>query len=146
MRPYAIETLNVLAKYYEIYIFTSASKEYAEKIMSSLDPENKIFNGALYRKHCFSTKQGNYIKDLRIVSNKDLNDILIIDDLPHSFAFQIDNGIPILPYYNDPNDRELKYLAKYLLKIAKCKSLRETNKQHLRLAELGKKKIKEIFH
>ena len=146
MRPYAIAALSILAKYYEIYIFTSARKEYAEKIMSCLDPEMKIFNGALHRKHCFLTKQGNYIKDLRIVSNKDLNDMLIIDDLAHSFAFQVDNGIPILPFSNDPNDCELKYLAKYLLKIAKCKNLRETNKQYLRLAELGKKKITEIFH
>ena len=145
MRPYALETLSILAKYYEIYIFTSATKEYAEKIMNILDPEANIFNGALHRSHCFLTKKGFYIKDLRIITNKNLNDMLIIDNLSHSFAFQIDNGIPILPWYNDSNDCELRYLARYLIKIAKCNNLREANKQYLRLAELGKKKLSEIM-
>ena len=145
LRPYALETLSILAKYYEIYIFTSATKEYAEKIMNILDPDSRILNGALHRGHCFLTKKGFYIKDLRIVTNKDLNNVLIIDNLSHSFAFQIDNGVPILPWYGDSNDCELKHLAKYLVKIAKCSSLKDANKQYLRLSELGKKTLQEIM-
>ena len=53
------------------------------------------------------TKNGFFIKDLRIIANKQLKDILIVDNLAHSFGFQIENGIPILEYHNDQNDCEL---------------------------------------
>lgn len=146
LRPFALEALSVLTKYYEIYIFTSATKEYANRVMDILDPEKRIFNGALHRSHCCKTKKGFYIKDLRIVNNKNLNEMLIVDNLSHSFAFQIDNGIPILPWYDDPNDCELKYLTKYLVKISKEKDIREANKMHLKLGELVKKTMQEIIN
>jgi CTD small phosphatase-like protein 2 len=47
------------------------------------------------------TKNGFFIKDLRIIANKHLKDMLIVDNLAHSFGFQIENGIPILEYHND---------------------------------------------
>lgn len=56
------------------------------------------------------TKNGFYIKDLRIIKNRTLNNVLIVDNLAHSFGFQIENGIPILEWYDDANDKELKYL------------------------------------
>ena len=34
-------------------------------------------------------------------------DVLIIDNLVHSFAFQLDNGIPILEFYGYKDDTEL---------------------------------------
>ena len=50
------------------------------------------------------TKNGFFIKDLRIISTKHLKDIVIVDNLAHSFGFQIENGIPILEWFNDQND------------------------------------------
>ena len=44
-----------------------------------------------------------YVKDLRVI-NRDLKDILLVDNAAYSYAFQLDNGIPILPYYQGPND------------------------------------------
>lgn len=114
--------------------------------MDLLDPEKKIFQGALSQKHCFKTKNGFYIKDLRIVSNKTINKMLIVDNLSHSFAYQIDNGIPILPWYGDPNDKELKYLMKYLIKLVSFKDIRQANGQKLKLSELSQKKLNEIIY
>ena len=74
------------------------------------------------------TKNGFFIKDLRIIANKQLKDMLIVDNLAHSFGFQIENGIPILEYHNDQNDCELKYLIDYLMEAAKHDDLREYNK------------------
>lgn len=88
------------------------------------------------REHCLQTHQGNFIKDLRIISNAPLSNMLIIDNMPHSFAFQPDNGIPILGWHNDPKDMELKYLARYLLAATKHEDLRVYNKSRLRLVEL----------
>ena len=44
---------------------------------------------------------GYFIKDLRIFSNRDLNNLIIIDNLAISFGFQLLNGIPILEWTGD---------------------------------------------
>ena len=41
----------------------------------------------LSRNFCLETKKGLYIKDLRIISNRSLKDLIIVDNLSHSFAF-----------------------------------------------------------
>lgn len=64
------------------------------------------------------TKNGFFIKDLRIVKNKDLKHMILVDNLAHSFGFQIDNGVPILEWHNDKNDTELKQLMPYLIEAA----------------------------
>ena len=67
----------------------------------------------LYRQHCVETNYG-LIKDLRIVKNRNLKDMIIVDNSALSFAFHVKNGIPILPFYDDPLDEELKHLTYYL--------------------------------
>ena len=67
----------------------------------------------LYRQHCVETDFG-LIKDLRIVGNRDLKDMIIIDNSALSFAFNVNNGIPILPFFDNPEDEELRHLTFYL--------------------------------
>ena len=43
-----------------------------------------------------------------------MKDLLIIDNNFLSFALNVDNGIPILPYYDNEKDEELKHLTYYL--------------------------------
>ena len=62
--------------------------------------------------------------------------MLIVDNLAHSFGFQIENGIPILEWHNDQTDQELKYLATYLMEAADKEDLRAYNKSQLRLDDL----------
>eukprot|EP00353_Schmidingerella_taraikaensis_P008644 CAMPEP_0185577010 /NCGR_PEP_ID=MMETSP0434-20130131/7809_1 /TAXON_ID=626734 ORGANISM="Favella taraikaensis, Strain Fe Narragansett Bay" /NCGR_SAMPLE_ID=MMETSP0434 /ASSEMBLY_ACC=CAM_ASM_000379 /LENGTH=65 /DNA_ID=CAMNT_0028194447 /DNA_START=356 /DNA_END=553 /DNA_ORIENTATION=- len=65
----------------------------------------------MYREHCFQTEEGIFIKDLRVIKNRDLKDVILVDNSVYSFGFQLDNGVPIIPYFNDPTDQELVYLA-----------------------------------
>ena len=51
------------------------------------------------------THNGLRIKDLRIIKNRSLSDIVIVDNLVHSFGLQIDNGIPILDFTNNKDDK-----------------------------------------
>lgn len=44
-----------------------------------------------------------FIKDLRIF-NIPLSDVVLIDNAAYSYFFQLDNGIPIIPYYHGEND------------------------------------------
>jgi len=135
-RPYLYYFLEKLSKYYEIIIFTAAHASYASAVVDYIDPEKKFIKYVISRDRCLVTKNGYYIKDLRILANRDLKDVLIVDNITHSFSMQIANGVPILNYQDDPDDKELKYFAKYLEKCAETRNLREFNGQSLRLDEL----------
>jgi CTD small phosphatase-like protein 2 len=50
-----------------------------------------------------------YCKDLRII-NRDMDSMVLVDNAAYSYATQLDNGIPILPYYHGKADFELKAL------------------------------------
>jgi len=91
-----------------------------------------------------NTKNGFIIKDLRIFQNRNLKEMIIVDNLAHSFSFQLDNGIPLLEWQSDKNDEELKYLYKYLKKVQEYADVRTINKEYLRLMELGELKIEEL--
>ena len=43
--------------------------------------------------------------------------MLIIDNSCLSFAFNINNGVPILPFYDNDQDEELKHLTYYLNRL-----------------------------
>lgn len=84
------------------------------------------------------TEEGYYVKDLRIFKNWQLSDIVIIDNSAYSFAFHIDNGIPIIPYYDDKQDEEMLHLMQYLISLAQGKDIREQNRSAFELHRLAK--------
>ena len=139
-----MQFLQKLSEIYEIFIFTASAFQYAEAIVDSLDPKKLYIDGILSRDHCLQTKHGCYIKDLRIINNRDLKNMVIVDDLVHSFAFQINNGIPILKWTNQKDDRELKYLYKYLVKISGENDLRDANKIFFNLEGLAQIPFEKI--
>ena len=57
------------------------------------------------------------IKNLRIIQNRWLSDIIIVDNLVHSFGLQLENGIPILDFKNNFNDQELVGVEKILMAV-----------------------------
>ena len=57
----------------------------------------------------------------------------LIDNASYSYAWQIDNGIPILPFYDNKDDRELIELEKYLKNMIGVSDIREYNRNNLKL-------------
>mgnify|MGYP003879299237 FL=1 len=115
---------------------------WANTIISKIDPNGQFIKYILHRDNCLRTKNGLVIKDLRII-DRDLKDVVIVDDLVQNFGFQIDNGIPILAYNGNDEDDELRYLGKYLEKIAKIDDVRVANRNHLKLRNLLKTDIEK---
>ena len=128
-----MEFLQNMSQKYEIIIFTASTQYYADAIINHIDPENKYISYVLTRKHCMQTKNGFFIKDLRIIKNRDLKDMVIVDNLLHSFGLQIDNGIPILEFIDNPHDQELFHLEAYLDEAFLADDLRIFNAENLRL-------------
>ena len=83
------------------------------------------------------TDEGVHIKDLRVIGNRDLKDMILIDNAAYSFGFQIENGIPIIPFYDNKDDQELRHLIPYLKFLSSVEDLREINKQTFKLHMFG---------
>ena len=102
VRPYLRGALERLSKNFQLVLFTAAEPAYADAIMQHIDPFNKYFDARLYRQHCIETHYSadwgsSYIKDLRIIGNRRLQDLLIVDNAVLCFSLQLSNGIPVLP-------------------------------------------------
>ena len=69
------------------------------------------------------------MKDLRIFKGIDIKDILIIDNYVYSFAFHLENGIPIVPFFGEKNDSEMVKVIRYLSHIHDKDDLRVPNEQ-----------------
>ena len=122
---------------YEIVIFTASSKDYAEEIIKKLDPNNEYIDFILSREDCMVTRNGFYLKDLRILKDRKLTDMIIVDNLAHSFGFQVDNGIPILEWTGNQNDQELLHLQELLAEANTHEDVRKYLKKRLGLRRLA---------
>jgi len=115
-RPGVDEFLLRMAQYYELVIFTASLDKYANPLLDLLDT-NKTITGRLYREHC--TRQGQtYVKDLSRLGRK-LEHSLIIDNSPYSYALHLNYAVPILSWFDDPNDTELLDMMPFLENLTK---------------------------
>lgn len=103
LRPYALTFLRNVAKYYEIVAYTGSIENYAKRVLEEIDPDNELFTYKLYRSSCFEIFNGVYVKDIRIV-NRRPEHIVLVDNSPYSYIYQLENGIPILPYEKGPDE------------------------------------------
>ena len=91
------------------------------------------------------TKNGFFIKDLRILKNRELKDIVIVDNLVHSFGFQIGKrcfqswNLPMIPATWSWDISQTTFLKGHYYP-----DLRDYNRENLRLAEMAQKKFEEI--
>ena len=63
--------------------------------------------------------------------------MVLVDNSVYSFAYQVDNGIPIISYYDDPRDEELLHLMYYMKCLAECEDVRDKNRAAFELYKLG---------
>ena len=137
---YFLEEVN---KYFEVGIFTASVKEYADAVISFLDPENKLIKFTLYRNNCINFNDAFTVKDLRIFKNVDMKKIVLLDNSMYSFAAQINNGILINSFINDKEDNELYNALNYLVNfILPAEDVREVNEQFFNFRQIIEEIIK----
>ena len=116
VRPGAIEFLESVSSIYEVVIFTASLSEYANPLVDFID-KNKKCKYRLYREHCCSFSNGftnSFTKDLKKL-DRDMKNLIIIDNNPKSYILNKENGVPIKTWVEDINDRELLRLIPYLI-------------------------------
>ena len=134
------KALDLIKNHYHIVIYTASHPSYADAVLDYMDKEKKYFKYRLYRSHCIQCDIDGfkfYVKDLDTLDKYyNLKDIVIIDNSILSFAYHLYNGIPIVPFINQPDDTELIFTAHYLISIANYDDLSLENKKHLNLDNL----------
>jgi len=96
---------------YELIIFTAATQDYADWVIDQIDPD-RLIHHRLYRQHALPWGP-IFVKDLSRMG-RDLDRVLIIDNVQENFMLQPHNGIFILSWYEDPNDTALFALTPLL--------------------------------
>lgn len=127
-----------LSQIFEIVVFTASHSCYANVVLDYLDEKKELIHHRMYREHCIGTKEGVFIKDLRIINNRKPENMIIVDNAAYSFAFQMDNGIPILPFYDFKSDNELLTLTNYLKALSEVPDVREVNKNFFKFSQFEK--------
>ncbi|XP_039983749.1 CTD small phosphatase-like protein 2-A isoform X2 [Xiphias gladius] len=127
LRPHLKEFLQSMAKIYELFVYTCAKKEYAEKILDILDPQRKLFRHRLYQEDC-ACILGHYIKDLGILG-RELAKTVVLDNAPHTYPYHLMNTIPIKSWSGGSEDRELQKLIPYMEKLSAAEDFREVLKK-----------------
>lgn len=132
-RPYLQDFMERVATLFEIIIFTASQSIYAEQLLNVLDPKRRIFRHRVYRESCVYV-DGNYLKDLSVLG-RDLARVIIIDNSPQAFGFQVDNGIPIESWFDDRSDKELLLLLPFLESLVGIEDVRPRIAQKFNLRE-----------
>jgi CTD small phosphatase-like protein 2 len=75
-----------------------------------------------------------------------MEDIVIVDNAVYSFGFQLENGIPIIPFYDDKEDEELLHLTQYLECLSKSGGdVRNHNRKAFQLKELQELDVQQFL-
>ena len=105
-------------------VFTAGNKQYADSIIDLIDPEKKWIDYRVYRNKCIRQER-KYVKDLRIFKNRDLKNMIMIDNSIISFANHLNNGIHISNYFGSSSDSELQSLLPILIALASVDDVQE---------------------
>lgn len=122
IRPYLKEFFDFISSRFEVVIFTASLSVYCNPLMDILDSEKRLGNLRLFREHCTRTASGAYIKDLSLLG-RSMERVAIIDNSPVAYYFQPRNAIPIVSWFEDPNDQALLELLPMLGQLSQCKSV-----------------------
>ena len=112
LRPGVIEFLTELSELYEIIIFTSSPKIYADNIIDKIDEKNNLISHRLYKSHVIF-ERGKSVKKLNLIG-RDLNKIIFVDNMKCNAKYNPKNLYLIPSWTDDIYDDELLKLKNKL--------------------------------
>lgn len=145
IRPFARECLYEANRHFEVIVFTASQKCYADVVLDYLDPSGALIHHRLYRENCLNIA-GVHVKDLRILAKRHLEDIVLVDNAAYSFGYQLDNGIPIVSWTDDPKDEELFNLVDFMKVLACAEDVRTVLRRTFRLSTFYEEYLAEYLN
>ena len=115
MRPGVLELLNEISQFFEIIIFTSSPKIYADNIIDKIDAKGNLISHRLYKTHVFF-ERGKSVKNLNLIG-RDINKIIFVDNLKCNAKYNPKNLYLIPTWTDDIYDDKLYKLKDKLIYI-----------------------------
>ena len=138
-RPYLHTFLHKMDLHYDLWVYTAGETDYAHDILSSIDPSHIYFRGALTRDNCsvLELLEGEImgLKNLSVIDNRNIEDLIIVDDTIHAWPNNLSNLIPIPSFHGNPKDRVLKDIIPLLVKLSKSKDIRRSIQETIPLVK-----------
>lgn len=128
-RPYVDHFLRAVGQRFEVVVFTASLGKYADPLLDLLD-RSGVVRWRLFREACYPY-EGSYVKDLQCMG-RSLTDVIIVDNSPHSYAFQPENAVPIGTFIDEMDDQELLECLDTLLAVERSQDVRPALAQVLR--------------
>ena len=82
---------------------------------------------------------------MRIFRGIDLKDVIIVDNYVYSFAFHLENGIPIVPFFGDKEDSEMVKVIRYIRSIHEKDDFRVPNNKIFHLQKIFNSNIESYI-
>ena len=113
--PGLFQFLKEIKDYYEIVVFTAATKNYADWVLDQIDLFGNISHW-LYRNHtdAIDEEEERWIKDLSKIG-RSLRKTIIVDNIAENYGKQEANGIHIRSWFNELEDTALFELKDILI-------------------------------
>ena len=117
-RPGLLSFLHSMKKIYELILFSYGTETYVNSIINHIEKNEKFFDFILYRQHVSFDENGEFFKNLNLL-NRNLKNIIIIDNNVKNFRYHKNNGICIKPFFGnfDEDKNFLNILTLILGKI-----------------------------
>lgn len=121
-RPGVEKFLKDLSENFETVVFTAALPVYAKPVVETIDKGSYVKH-SLFRDATVTYKGQSFVKDLSILG-RDMSRVVLIDNNPLAMLASPDNAMPIMSWYDDPNDKELEKALSILNQMKDLKDIR----------------------
>jgi CTD small phosphatase-like protein 2 len=78
-------------------------------------------------------------KDLRVFYDREIEKMIMVDTLIDSYILNSENTVPIIPFRDQEEDNELRYLADLLVEVNQLSDLRRVVKEFYSIDRLYSK-------
>jgi TFIIF-interacting CTD phosphatase-like protein len=133
--------------FYEVFIFTAATQDYADPLINIIDPNGKI-TGRLYRQHCVEippfVERGVRFKDVLSLGQPP-GQVVLVDNSPFCLRMQPENAVPVVPFLGADADYELVGLFLYLRELAGEADVRARNLRQFKTLLWGTQALTALF-
>ena len=140
-RPFAEEFMDFCKEHFNVAIWTTASPEHAEMVLSEICEPDYPFEFIWTSNRCTQARDKvgmddygsgyHWVKDLKKIKRLGfkLEQTIMVDDTPSMLERQYGNLVPIKRFKGDLKDRELLHLMEYLNDLKNESNIRKVEKR-----------------
>lgn len=138
-RPFLNEFLEFCFENFEVAVWTSSTRNYAEKVIENIFGYRHSVSFVWARERCtisFDEEERTNFHEKKILKIKnrgyDLRSVIVVDDSPEKWRSSYGNLVRVKPFFGEIDDDELKHLTVYLEKLKTVENIRKFEKRNWR--------------